>query len=237
MTPRETALPTRPPCILVVEDDSHLAASLRQGLQERGFEVACVKSLQDARATLGRGSFDLVVLDLGLADADGLTLLEELRAGDNPIPILITTARGGIEQRVRGLELGADDYLVKPYAFAELLARIHVQLRHQHQPPPRQRLADLVIDARTRTATRGGRLIDLTPREFDLLAYLLDANGGVVTRDMLARDVWRLHSWTRSMNNVIDVHISRLRDKIDKSHPARLLHTLRGVGFVLKENP
>lgn len=178
-----------------------------------------------------------MILDLGLADGDGLVWLKELRAGGNPIPVLITTARGGIEQRVRGLELGANDYLVKPYAFAELLARIHVQLRHPHPQTPRQRLADLVLDARTRTATRGSRQIDLTPREFDLLAYLLDANGGVVTRDMLARDVWRLRSWTRSMDNVIDVHVSRLREKIDKNQSARLLHTLRGVGFVLKENP
>lgn len=150
--------------------------------------------------------------------------------------VIITTARGTLEERLRGLE-SADDYLVKPYAFPELLARIHLRLRHTRQQQASQyRLADLQLDVCTRTVTRGERVIALTPREFELLAYLLDANGRVVTREMLARDVWRLRTVTSSMENVIDVHICRLRDKIDKDHPVRLLHTVRGVGFVMKED-
>jgi DNA-binding response OmpR family regulator len=222
--------------ILVVEDDKQLAASLLQGLREAGYHVVGSRSAAAMREQLRRGPVALIVLDLGLPDADGLTVLEELRAAANPVPVIITTARGQLEQRLRGLATGADDYLVKPYAFAELVARIQVQLRRiRPAEGHRHRLADLEVNVVTRTVTRAGKVVDLTPREFDLVVYLLAARGQTVTREMLAREVWKLRSWTVSADNVIDVHMSRLREKFDKNQPVRLLHTVRGIGFALRE--
>jgi DNA-binding response OmpR family regulator len=223
--------------ILVVEDDTNLGRSLEQGLCENGFTPTRVTNARDAQARLLAGNVALVVLDLGLPDADGLELLARWRREGQHAPVIITTARGQLSQRLQGLETGADDYLVKPYAFAELLARIHVQLRHAQQQSARQRLADLEVDTVTRTVTRAGKALELTPREFDLLVYLLAAHSQTVTREMLARDVWKLLSWTVSLDNVMDVHISRLREKLDKNQPTRLLHTVRGVGFALRERP
>jgi DNA-binding response OmpR family regulator len=224
--------------LLIVEDDEPLSAALGKGLKEAGFEVARVGSVAAARRALAAGRPDLVVLDLGLPDESGIGLLRELAAAKPPLPVIVSTARGEVADRVEGLEGGADDYLVKPYAFAELLARIRVQLRHAARPTgTARRMADLELDLRGRTVTRGGRRLDLTPREFDLLAYLVEAEGKVVTRDMLARDVWHVRSRMTSMDNVIDVHISRLREQLDKGAPTRLLHTIRGAGFRLGETP
>ncbi len=224
--------------LLLVEDDANLAKSLAQGFRENGFEVRAVETLAAARQCLSGGGIELVILDLGLPDGDGLELLVEAQATPHGPPVLITTARGELDARVQGLENGAEDYLVKPYAFAELLARVRVLLRrNQPRTPGKLRVGDLEIDPLTRRATRAGTLLDLTPREFDLLTQLVLARGGIVTREMLAREVWRQHSWTASMGNVIDVHVSRLREKLDKSQPTRLLQTVRGVGFSLKEAP
>ena len=220
--------------LLLVEDDANLAKSLAQGFRENGFAVEAVPTLAAARRRLDQPGVDLVVLDLGLPDGDGLELLRELRAKPASPPALITTARGELDARLRGLEGGAEDYLVKPYAFAELLARVRVLLRRNTQRGA-LRVGDLEIDPVARKAVRGGALLELTPREFDLLTQLALARGGIVTREMLAREVWRQRSWTSSMGNVIDVHVSRLREKVDKNQPTRLLQTVRGVGFVLKE--
>ncbi len=221
--------------ILMVEDDRRLAATLQQGLQESGFAPAHAPTARRARELLGRETFALAILDLGLPDEDGLQLLAEWRAQAAAMPVIITTARSGLDQRVQGLEGGADDYLVKPYAFAELLARIRVQLRHAHQRAGAVLHAgDLAIDPVARVVARGGRTIELTPREFDLLAHLALAHGQPVAREVLAREVWRVRAWTPAMDNVLDVHISRLRDKIDRDHPVRLLQTIRGVGFALR---
>jgi two-component system copper resistance phosphate regulon response regulator CusR len=207
-----------------------------QGFREQNFEAELAGSLAAARSRLAQGGINLVVLDLGLPDGDGFELLRDLAKLPELPPVLITTARGELDERLRGLEGGAEDYLVKPYAFAELLARVRILLRRTE---PRAggtlRVSDLELDTLTRRATRAGAPLDLTPREFDLLAHLALARGAVVTREMLARSVWQQRSWTASMDNVIDVHISRLREKVDKTAPVKLLHTVRGVGFMLKE--
>jgi two-component system copper resistance phosphate regulon response regulator CusR len=223
--------------ILIIEDDARLGMSLAKGLKEAGFTVQLASTLAVGRALLRKEEVRLVVLDLGLPDGDGVDLVEECRRVDSPVPIVVTTARGELEARIRGLDAGADDYLVKPVAFAELLARIRAQLRRLNKAAaPCCRIGDLDLNLRTRTATRGGRAIELTPREFDLLAYLMEHGGQVVSREMLARDVWRVRARITSLDNVIDVHISRLREKIDHG-TAPLLHTVRGVGFSLREEP
>lgn len=224
------------PALLIVEDDRNLLHSLVQGFEEHGFEVIPTTTLAEARRRLGEVATELVILDLGLPDGDGFTFLREQLGRSGTPPMLITTARGDLDERLRGLEGGAEDYLVKPYAFAELLARVRVLLR-RHRPGTATpwRVADLEVDPLARRARRAGRTLDLTPREFDLLLHLALAHGNVVTREMLAREVWRMRGWTRSMDNVIDVHVSRLREKLDEGEADRLLHTVRGVGFVLKE--
>lgn len=220
--------------LLLVEDDANLASSLAQGFRENGFEAEAVATLALARQRLAQPGIDLVVLDLGLPDGDGLELLRQPPATGS-LPVIITTARGEVRARVRGLEGGADDYLIKPYAFAELLARVRALLRRN---APRAggtlRVGDLEIDPLSRKAARGGAVLELTPREFDILTQLALARGEIVTREMLAREVWRQRSWTPSMDNVIDVHLSRLREKVDKNHSPRLLQTVRGLGFLLK---
>jgi two-component system, OmpR family, copper resistance phosphate regulon response regulator CusR len=222
--------------ILVIEDDRHLASSLVRGLRESGYNAQTVGTLREAREALEGKPYNLVLLDLGLPDGDGLDLVRECRGQPRGVPVVITTARGNLADRLRGLDAGADDYLIKPYAMGELLARIRVQLRHAAKADVQTyRLGDLDLNVRTRTALRAGTTIELTPREFDLLAYLFDNAGQVVSRDMLARDVWRVRSRMTSLDNVIDVHVSRLREKIDKGHATKLLHTVRGVGFTLRD--
>jgi DNA-binding response OmpR family regulator len=221
--------------IVIIEDDENLASSLKRGLIEQGFEVAHAASIAAARSLCQNHQPKLVILDLGLPDGDGLDLLAQCHQVHPETPVIITTARSELADRILGLDSGANDYLVKPYAFGELLARIHVQLR-RGPTGAALHIADLALDTRHRTARRAGELIDLTPREFDLLRYLMEHRGQTVSRDMLARDVWKIRSRFTSMDNVIDVHISRLREKIDRGRPVRLLHTVRGVGFVLEES-
>jgi len=224
--------------ILLVEDDKSLASTVASGLRENGYDVVAARTLRAARASMDGGAFDLAILDLGLPDGEGLHLLTELRSSSPHLPAIITTARGALERRLTAFDAGADDYLVKPYAFAELLARIRIQFRHaEAQSVLHFKIADLEIDTITRTVTRAGEAVILSPKEFDLLAFLAAADAQVVTREMLARDVWHLRSWTPSLDNVIDVHVSRLRDKIDRNRTPRLLHTVRGAGFVLREIP
>lgn len=222
--------------ILLVEDDKNLAASLSKGLMEAGYVCIVAGSVRETIDLLKEEPPALVLLDMGLPDGDGSEVLHFIREASAELPVIITTARSGVTDRVGGLEGGADDYLVKPYAFEELLARIRIQLRHSDRVRLQRAVGDLTIDLPSRSASRAGRLLDLTPREFDLLAYLLSLRGEVATRQMLQENVWNVRSAMASMANVIDVHVSRLRQKLEEPGEAPLLRTVRGVGFVLKED-
>jgi len=222
--------------ILVVEDEAKVARALRDGLGAEGYDVVLAAAGEDGLSLAGSGGFDLVVLDLMLPGRDGIEILSELRRSGDPTPVLILTARDTVSDRVAGLEAGADDYLVKPFAFAELLARIRALLRRgRPEPSPRLALADLQVDAAGRTATRAGRTLALTALEFTLLEFLLRHQGQVVSRGMIAREVWNEPARGTPLDNVIDVHIMRLRRKVDPEADVRLIHTVRGVGFVMRE--
>jgi two-component system copper resistance phosphate regulon response regulator CusR len=208
--------------LLIVEDDLKTARALATG--EEGFFL------------LNAESFDLVVLDWMLPGHSGIEILKTLRARGGKTPVLLLTARDAVEDRVLGLESGADDYLVKPFAFAELIARIRSLLRRTAGAEPlKKTVADLALDLETRRVWRANQPIELTPREFDLLAYLLRQTGQVVTREMLARDVWHETNRITPLDNVIDVHVAHLRRKVDGACALKLIHTVRGVGFVLRE--
>jgi len=223
------------PYILLVEDDKNLSASLFQGLEEAEFCCRVAESLQAAQSLLKEQRPALVLLDMGLPDGDGRDLLKTIRLNWADLPVIITTARSGLADRVGGLEEGADDYLVKPYAFEELLARIRIQLRHFKRGRLQEMVGDLEIDLQRRMASRGELALDLTPREFDLLAYLASLRGEVAPRQIIMQEVWNVRSVMASMENVLDVHVSRLRHKLAESGCPPLLHTVRGVGLVLKE--
>ena len=224
--------------LLVVEDDDKTAGALDSGLRSEGFSVTLARTGEEGLAVLGAQSFDLVVLDWMLPGRDGIEVLQALRARGSKVPVLLLTARDAVADRVLGFETGADDYLIKPFAFAELVARIRSLLRRVPAAEPlRRRLADLTMDLETRTVWRADRRIDLTSREFDLLAYLLRRPGEVVTREMLAKDVWRETKRVTPLDNVIDVHVAHLRRKIDDGRATTLIQTVRGVGFVLREEP
>lgn len=221
--------------VLIVEDDGKVAGALRAGLTAEGYDAVVSRTGEDGYFRATSEPFDVIVLDLGLPGRDGLEILGELRRRGLSVPVLVLTARDTVEDRVSGLDTGADDYLVKPFAFAELLARLRSLLRRGHaEQAVRLSLADLVLDPISRAVTRGGGAIDLTAREFDLLAYLLRHQGQIVSREMLARDVWKEPSRGTPLDNVIDVHITRLRRKVDTDGAVPLIHTVRGVGFSLK---
>lgn len=220
--------------ILVVEDEPKVADALREGLETEGYEVEIARTGEEGFFLVNAQTFDLVILDLMLPGRDGLEVLRTLRQRGLQTPVLILTARDAVEDRVTGLDCGADDYLVKPFAFAELLARIRALLRRGRTDQVlRLKTADLEMDLVTRRVSRGGRPLNLTPREFELLEYLLRYRNQVVSREMLARDVWHERSRATPLDNVIDVHIARLRKKIDHGSPGKLIHTIRGVGFML----
>jgi two-component system copper resistance phosphate regulon response regulator CusR len=222
--------------LLIVEDDLKTARALAAGLERAGFSIATAHSGEEGFFLLNAESFDLVVLDWMLPGRSGVEILKTLRARGGKTPVLLLTARDAVEDRVLGLESGADDYLVKPFAFAELIARIRSLLRRSAGAEPlKKNVADLALDLETRRVWRANQPIDLTPREFDLLAYLLRQAGQVVTREMLARDVWHEANRITPLDNVIDVHVAHLRRKVDEAHALKLIHTVRGVGFVLRE--
>ncbi len=222
--------------VLVVEDEQKVAAALQEGLESEGYAVAVAPTGEDAFFRVNTERFDVVVLDLTLPGRDGLQILKALRQRGVDTRVLILTARDTLEDRVKGLDSGADDYLVKPFAFAELIARIRALVRRGRVvEAPRLAIGDLNMDLWTRKVTRAGRSIDLTAREFELLEHLLRFQGQVVSRDMLAREVWQERGRTSTLNNVIDAHIARLRKKIDHDWPMKLVHTIRGVGFVVRE--
>ncbi len=222
--------------ILVVEDERKLAEAIAEGLQANGYVAAAAHSGEAGLNLLHEGQFDLVLLDVMLPRQSGFDVLRELRRDGFKLPVLILTSRDSIDDRVLGLDAGADDYLVKPFAFPELLARIRALLRRGTPLSASYlQLADLSINLNGRIATRGGNALELTSREFDLLEYLLLNSGTVVSREMLARDVWKETIRHTSLDNVIDVQIARIRRKIDDPFQKKLLHTVRGVGFVLRE--
>ena len=222
--------------ILVVEDERKLGQVLGSALRAEHYDVVVSPNGEDGFFRANAEAFDLVVLDLMLPGRGGLEILQTLRQRHLQTPVLILTARDGIDDRVLGLDLGADDYMVKPFALPELLARIRALLR-RGRPADILRLkaGDLEVDLVTRRATRTGRALDLTAREFDLLEYLLRHQGHVVSREMLAHDVWKEPRRATPLDNVIDVQVARLRRKIDVEGHQRLIHTVRGVGFVLRE--
>jgi len=223
--------------VLVIEDEAKVARALDDGLSREGYEVTVARTGEEGYYLLDSAPFDLVVLDLMLPGRDGLEVLATMRSRDRGIPVLIVTARDSVEDRVIGLDAGADDYLVKPFAFAELLARVRaLSRRGRSEAPARLKVSDLEVDASARRVTRGGRTLDLTAREFELLEYLVRNHGRVVSREMLARDVWKETGRATPLDNVIDVHIARLRRKVDDAAEAKLIHTVRGVGFMIGES-
>jgi two-component system copper resistance phosphate regulon response regulator CusR len=222
--------------ILLIEDEAKTARAVQTGLHGEGYDAAIASSGEGGLLLLDAETFDLVILDWMLPGRDGIEILRTLRARGTKTPVLLLTARDAIEDRVQGLDAGADDYLVKPFAFAELLARVRALLRRAGDAESlRRKVADLALDMEHRRVLRGAKQVALTPREFDLLAYLMRYQGQTVTRQMLAKDVWREPHRATPLDNVIDVHVTHLRRKIDDGQRVKLLHTVRGVGFVLKE--
>ena len=222
--------------VLVVEDEQKVAHALREGLEGEGYEVILEHTGEGAFFRITTETFDVILLDLMLPGRDGLQILTTLRDRGVKTPVLVLTARDALDDRVKGLDSGADDYLVKPFAFAEVLARIRAVLRRGRVADAlRLSAGDLEMDLETRKVTRGGRAVELTGREFELLQHLLRHERQIVSRDTLARDVWQESSRSAPLDNVIDVHIARLRRKIDLDQPVKLIHTVRGVGFILRE--
>ena len=221
--------------ILLIEDHAKTARALASGLRGEGFEVTTAKTGEEGFFLLSRESFDVVVLDWMLPGRDGIEVLRTLRAGGSKTPVLLLTARDAIEDRVLGLNAGADDYLVKPFAFAELLARVRALLRRVDSGNElRQQIVDLTFNLQTRRVARRAREIALTPREFDLLTFLARHHDQTVTRQMIAREVWREPNRATPLDNVIDVHLAHLRRKVDEGEAVKLIQTVRGVGFVLR---
>lgn len=221
--------------VLIVEDDLEAAAYMAKGLKESGYVVDHVADGREALYRVAAETYDAAVVDRMLPGADGLTIVRTMRSAGNTTPILILSALGDVDDRVKGLKAGGDDYLVKPYAFAELLARLEALLRRGRSDAPDTmlKIADLEMDLVGRNVRRGGRPIELKPKEFSLLEYLMRHAGHVVTRTMLLENVWD-YSFD-PQTNVIDVHISRLRQKIDKGHDKPLLATIRGAGYSLRD--
>ncbi len=223
--------------VLLVEDEVKVAKALQEGLTTEGYDVTVTHTGEEAYFLLTTQTFDLLLLDLMLPRRGGLEILAALRQRGFEAPVLVLTAKDSIDDRVAGLDTGADDYLVKPFAFPELLARIRALMRRgRADRVTRRQVADLELDSATRRVTRGGRDIELTAKEFDLLEYLMRYQGQTVSREMLARDVWHISARATPMDNVIDVHIARLRRKIDDPFEVSLLRTIRGVGFLMAGN-
>jgi len=221
--------------ILYVEDDPTAREYIQKGLREAGYAVEVANDGREGLERAVCGPFDLLILDVMLPESDGFALLETLRKRDIETPALFLSARGDVADRIRGLNLGADDYLVKPFAFAELLARIQAVARRSLAEPDDGRLAaaDLVLDLRRHAVERSGRGVELTPKEFSLLEYLLRNQGHAVSRAMITEKVWG-HGFD-SYSNLIDVHINHLRKKLDHGFQPKLIHTVKGVGYVLED--
>jgi two-component system copper resistance phosphate regulon response regulator CusR len=222
--------------LLIIEDEKKVAQALQKGLESEHYQVQVALTGEEGFYLLASREFDLIILDLMLPGRDGLEILRTLRRTDTQTPVLILTAKDTTDDKILGLDLGADDYLVKPFAFAELAARIRALLRRGRSGQvSKLKVGDLEMDLVRRSAVRGKRTVLLTAMEFEILEYLLRNQGHVVTREMLAKEVWEETERATPLDNVIDVHIGRLRKKIDEPFEKKLLHTVRGVGFILSE--
>lgn len=220
--------------ILVIEDEKKVANALRQGLETERYAVSVAADGEEGFELASREPFDLVLLDLTLPRRNGIDVLASLRKRNVPTPVFILTARDTVEDRVLGLDVGADDYLIKPFTFPELLARVRALLRRGRADPTLQlQHEDLHVDLTTRKVTRDGRSLELTGKEFEVLECLLRHAGRTVSRDMLASSVWHVAARATPLDNVIGVTMARLRRKIDEPFEKKLLHTVRGLGFVL----
>jgi DNA-binding response OmpR family regulator len=221
--------------VLIIEDEEKVAQFIRKGLQQEGYAVDVVRDGEEGAYQGENFEYDAVILDLMLPKLPGLEVLKKIRARHLNLPVLILTAKGSVADKVTGLDRGASDYLVKPFAFAELSARVRALLRRGAQESTTLRLADLEMNTATRMVTRGGRKIDLKLKEFSLLEFLLRNARRTVTRTMIIEHVWDIHF--DSVSNVVDVHINSLRNKIDRGFTPALIHTVRGVGYVLTDEP
>lgn len=220
--------------ILLIEDDVQVAQFIRDGLQKQGYAVTHAADGLEGRKLALEKNFDMLVVDRMLPGLDGLSIVEAVRASGNHVPALFLSALGDVDDRIKGLKSGGDDYLVKPFAIEELMARIEVLLRRKEpSQTTRLRVADLELDLLSQKVTRDGKSINLQPREFRLLEYLMKHAGQIVTRTMLLENVWEYHFDPQT--NVIDVHVSRLRQKIDKDFDKPLLSTVRGAGYMLND--
>lgn len=219
--------------ILVVEDEKKIAAFIKRGLKEEGYAVDIASDGEEGYQLICENDYDVILLDLMLPKLDGLTLCHRVRQDGIQTPIIMLTAKSTVADKVTGLDAGANDYITKPFAFEELLARIRVLLRTAGHPPTKLQVADLTLDLLTHTVTRAGKEISLSAKEFALLEYLMRNAGTVVTRTMIYEHVWDIDFDTST--NVIDVYINYLRNKIDAGHEKKLIHTVRGRGYMLKD--
>ncbi|HEU0138565.1 MAG TPA: response regulator transcription factor [Bryobacteraceae bacterium] len=217
--------------LLVVEDEKRIAGFLSRGLESAGYAVDVVGDGKSAIEHIQGTDYDLIILDLMLPDTDGLKVLERIRNRKASPPVLILSARGGVDDRVKGLEVGADDYLTKPFAFVELLARVRALLRRGQPLPERLQVGDLVLDCIRRRVSRAGETIDLAPKEFSILEYLMRNRGRPLSRTMIVEHVWDMDY--DGLTNIVDVYIRHLRSKIDDRFPLKLIHTVRGIGYML----
>ena len=220
--------------ILVIEDEKKVAHFIEKGLREHAFTVDVAHDGEDGFFMATGEEYDCIVLDILLPKMDGYELLRAIRSRSIKTPVIFLTAKDAVDDRVKGLELGSDDYLVKPFVFAELLARIRVLIRRgKEKKVDKLKVGDLSLNLLTRTVVRAGKKIELTPKEYSLLQYLMQNRGRVLTRTMISENVWGYDFDT--FTNVIDVHINALREKVDRGFPTRLIHTVRGVGYVLEK--
>ncbi|HSH70614.1 MAG TPA: heavy metal response regulator transcription factor [Deferrisomatales bacterium] len=222
--------------ILVIEDEDKVASFIKRGLEEERYAVDVALDGDEGMALADLAPYDLIVLDLMLPGMDGFQILKRLRDDGVATPVIILTARNAVDDKIRGLDLGADDYLTKPFAFAELLARVRALLRRgQTQASPVLKIADLTLDPAARRVTRAEQRIELTAKEYALLEYLMRHHGRVLTRTMISEHVW--DQTFDSYTNVIDVYVNYLRKKVDQGFEPKLIHTVRGVGYTLREEP
>ena len=221
--------------ILVVEDDHRTAAFIQRGLQEEGYAVDVLHDGSDAGDQASCVDYDAAVIDLMLPGQSGLHVLRDLRAKNHELPVLIVSAKNSLDERIAGLDAGADDYMVKPFALAEVSARLRALLRRGQPRQVRLRVGDLELDPARRLVARGGHRIDLRPKEYTLLEFLMRNSGRPVTRSLIIEHVWDIHF--DSVSNVVEVHINALRQRIDRGFDLPLIHTVRGVGYMLTDKP